>query len=104
MVPSSRHRHVQQLANMLRNKSMPLKLENIIVFTILAVLRHDALLTYSRRTMPVCLRAVGPFAQAIDKAQQEEEEEHADHNLRKVTFERRKKGLRSSTKMDFMRC
>jgi hypothetical protein len=34
MVPSSQHRHVQQLANMLRNKSMPLKLENIIVFTI----------------------------------------------------------------------
>ncbi len=48
--------------------------------------------------------AVGPFAQARDTAQQEEEEERADHNLRKVTFERRKKGLRSSTKMDFMRC
>jgi hypothetical protein len=47
--------------------------------------------------------AVGPFAQASDTAQGEEEEEHADHNLRKVTFERRKKGLRSSTIMDFMR-
>jgi hypothetical protein len=47
--------------------------------------------------------AVGPFAQARDTAQQEEEEEHADHNLRKVTFERRKKGLRSSTKIDSMR-
>ena len=34
MVPSSRHHHVQQLANMLRNKSMLLKLENISVFTI----------------------------------------------------------------------
>jgi hypothetical protein len=34
IVPSSRHRHVQQLANMLRNKSMLLKLENVIVFTI----------------------------------------------------------------------
>jgi hypothetical protein len=34
MVPSSRHGHIQQLANMLRNKSMLLKLENIIVFTI----------------------------------------------------------------------
>jgi hypothetical protein len=47
--------------------------------------------------------AVGPFAQARDAAQQEEEEEHADYNLRKVTIKRRKKGLRSSTKMDFMR-
>ncbi len=47
--------------------------------------------------------AVGPFSQARDAAQQVEEEERADHNLRKVTFERRKKGLHSSTKMDFMR-
>jgi hypothetical protein len=32
MVPSPRHRHIQQLANiMLRNNSMSLKLENIIV-------------------------------------------------------------------------
>jgi hypothetical protein len=46
--------------------------------------------------------AIGPLAQARDTAQQEEEEEHADHNLRRVTIERRKKGLRSSTKMDFM--
>ncbi len=45
--------------------------------------------------------AVGPFAQARDAAQQEEEEEHADPNLRKVTIKRRKKGLHSSTKMDF---
>ncbi len=28
------HRRIQQLANMLRDKSMLLKLENIIVFTI----------------------------------------------------------------------
>ncbi len=48
--------------------------------------------------------AVCPFAQARDTAQREEEEERADHNLRKVTFKRSKKGLRSSTKMDFMRC
>jgi hypothetical protein len=34
MVPSSWHRHIQQLANMLGDKSMLLKLENIIVFTI----------------------------------------------------------------------
>ncbi len=34
MVPSSRESHIQQLANMLRDKSMSLKLENIIVFTI----------------------------------------------------------------------
>jgi hypothetical protein len=48
--------------------------------------------------------AIGPFAQARDTAQREEEVERADHNLRKVTFEKRKRGLRSSTKMDFMRC
>jgi hypothetical protein len=47
--------------------------------------------------------AVGPFAQARDAAQGEEEEEHADPNLRKVTIKRRKRGLRSSTKMDYMR-
>jgi hypothetical protein len=46
---------------------------------------------------------VGPFAQARDTEQQEEKEEHADHNLRKVTIKRRKKGLHSCTKMDFMR-
>jgi hypothetical protein len=34
MVPSSRHRHIQQLVNMLCGKSMLLKLENINVFTI----------------------------------------------------------------------
>ncbi len=49
------------------------------------------------------LAAVGPSAQARDAAQWEEEEECADHNLRKVTIKRRRKGLRSSTKMDFMR-
>jgi hypothetical protein len=44
MAPSPQHRRIQQLANMLRNKSMSLKLENIIVFTmyILAILRHNA--------------------------------------------------------------
>ncbi len=47
--------------------------------------------------------AIGPFAQARDAAQQEEEEEHADPNRRKVTIKRRKKGLRSNTKMDFIR-
>jgi hypothetical protein len=46
MAPSPRHYRIQQLANMLRNKSMSLKLENIIAFTmyLLAILRHDALL------------------------------------------------------------
>jgi hypothetical protein len=45
MVPSPRHQ--QQSANMLRDKNMLLRLENIIVFTmyLLAILRHDALLT-----------------------------------------------------------
>jgi hypothetical protein len=33
MVPSPWHHRIQQLANMLRNKSMSLKLENIIVFS-----------------------------------------------------------------------
>ncbi len=47
--------------------------------------------------------AVDPSAQARDAAQQEEEEEHADPNLRKVTIERKKKGLHGSTKIDFMR-
>ncbi len=45
--------------------------------------------------------AIGPFSQARDAAQREEEEERADPNLRKVTIERRKKGLCSSNKMDF---
>ncbi len=42
MVPSPRHRRIQQLANMLRDKSMLLKLDNIIVITmyLLAILRH----------------------------------------------------------------
>jgi hypothetical protein len=31
MVPSPQHRRIQQLANMLQNKSMSLKLENVIV-------------------------------------------------------------------------
>jgi hypothetical protein len=48
--------------------------------------------------------AVGSFAQARDTARQEEEEkEHADQNLKRVTIKRRKKGLRSSTTMDFVR-
>jgi hypothetical protein len=34
MVPSPRHHHIQQLANLLHDMSMLLKLENIIVFTI----------------------------------------------------------------------
>jgi hypothetical protein len=47
MVPSPWHCCIQQLANKLRNKSMLLKIENIIVFTMyfLAILRHDTLLT-----------------------------------------------------------
>jgi hypothetical protein len=39
----------------------------------------------------------------MDAARQEEEEEHAGTNLRKVTIKRRKKGLCSSTKINFMR-
>ncbi len=49
------------------------------------------------------MSALGPFSQARDAAQQEEEEEHADPNLRTVTMERRKKGLRGGTNMDLMR-
>ncbi len=47
MVPSPRHCRIQQLANMLGDKSISLKLENIIVFTMyfLAVLRHYSMLT-----------------------------------------------------------
>jgi hypothetical protein len=47
--------------------------------------------------------AVGPSAQARDATQQEEEEECVNPNLRKETIKRRKKRLRSSTKMDFTR-
>ncbi len=46
--------------------------------------------------------AIGPFAQPRDAAQQVEEKEHAHPNLKEVTGERRKKGLRTSTKMDFL--
>jgi hypothetical protein len=48
MLPSPRHCCIQQLANMLCNKSMLFKLENIIVFTmyLLAILRND--------TLPMC--------------------------------------------------
>jgi hypothetical protein len=53
-VPSPRHRRIQQLANMLHDKSMLLKLEIIIVFTIylLAILRHN----HCQRAMPECLQ------------------------------------------------
>jgi hypothetical protein len=46
MMPSPQHCRIQQLANMLHNKSMLLKLENIIVFNmyLLAISRHNALL------------------------------------------------------------
>ncbi len=46
--------------------------------------------------------AAGPFPQARDAAQWEEEEERANPNLKKVTIKRRKKRFRSSTKMNFM--
>jgi hypothetical protein len=36
MVPSSRHCHIQQLANMLHDKSVLLKLENIIVLLLIS--------------------------------------------------------------------
>ncbi len=44
MVPSPQHGCIQQLANILHDKSMLLKLEDIIVSTFytLAILRHDA--------------------------------------------------------------
>ncbi len=44
MVPSPQHRCIQQLANMLCDKSMLLKLENIIVFTVylLVISKHNA--------------------------------------------------------------
>jgi hypothetical protein len=44
MVLSPRHCRIQQLADMLRDKSMLLKIENIIACTmyLLAILRHNA--------------------------------------------------------------
>ncbi len=47
--------------------------------------------------------AVGLSAQARDTAQQEEEQERANSNLRRVTVQRRKKELHSSTKKVLMR-
>jgi hypothetical protein len=46
MVPSPRHRHIHQLANMLHDKFMSLKLENVIVITLylLAILRCNTFL------------------------------------------------------------
>jgi hypothetical protein len=43
VVPSPLHCHIQQLANMLCDKSMSLKLENSIVFTmyLLAIFREE---------------------------------------------------------------
>jgi hypothetical protein len=37
MVPSPWHHRIQQLANMLHDKSMSLKIDNIIVFTIVFI-------------------------------------------------------------------
>jgi hypothetical protein len=37
--------------------------------------------------------ALGPFAQARDAAQQEEEEDCADHNLRKIDYQEKVKGV-----------
>jgi hypothetical protein len=61
-------------------------------------------LTWSSPTLfMVCYySAVGTFTQARDAAQQEEEDEHADSNLRKVTIESMKKDVARSTKMDFI--
>jgi hypothetical protein len=47
--------------------------------------------------------SVSSSAQARDAAHREEEEECADHTWEKWLFERRKKGLYSSIKMDFIR-
>jgi hypothetical protein len=48
--------------------------------------------------------AVGPFAQARDAARQEENEAHADPNLRKVTVREGKRGCIVAPKLIFMRC
>ncbi len=57
MVPSPRHCRIQQLANMLRNKSSLLKLENTIasIFITLAILRHDALLMHRACVFASCV-------------------------------------------------
>jgi hypothetical protein len=53
------------------------------------------------KILPLLQKAMS--AQARDTAWQEEEEEHAHSNLRRMTVWRRKKGLHSSTKRIFMR-
>ncbi len=52
-----RNHHIQQLANILRDKSKPLKLESIITFTmyLLAILRHDTSLTYRAWVFAGCM-------------------------------------------------
>ena len=53
MVPPSRRRRTQQSANMLRDKSMSLKLDNIIVFTIYLAIKGMARRRRHRRKVPV---------------------------------------------------
>jgi len=52
MVPPSRRRRTQQSANMLRYKSMSLKLDNIIVFTINLAIKGMARRWRHRRKVP----------------------------------------------------
>jgi hypothetical protein len=70
-------------------------------FAVPLPLAPPALLIAAWVALRVSYSAVGPFAQARDTAQQKEEKEHADHNLKIETIKRRKKGSHSSTKMDF---
>jgi hypothetical protein len=65
IVPFPRHRHIQQLANMLRDKSMSLKVENIIVSLCIYLLFKDTL--HRQHTVPKFLRvaSVGRHAESI---------------------------------------
>jgi hypothetical protein len=57
MVPSPRHQQIQQLGNMLRDKSMSLKLENIIVFNmfLLAILKHNSPTMHHTKVFASCV-------------------------------------------------
>jgi hypothetical protein len=54
MVPSPRHCRIEQLANMLRKKSMPLKLENIIVFYNVFIIHFKARRIINVPCLSVC--------------------------------------------------
>jgi hypothetical protein len=58
MVPSSWHHHIQQLANMLCDKSVVKTRKYYCFYYLLAIFRHDASSTHRQGAVPVCFRVV----------------------------------------------